>query len=80
MNRKVKVELFETDPTRTRGPERRYRDWLASTAFIGEWSGRRLPGAIPPDRKKTVREQPKLGAVKEHIDRMLEEKEFSQIE
>ena len=31
-----------------------------------------ISSAIQPERKRTVREQPKLGAVKEHIDRMLE--------
>ncbi len=31
-----------------------------------------ISGAVPPCRKKPEREQPKLGAVREHIDRMLE--------
>ena len=31
-----------------------------------------ISSAIPPDKKKPAREDPKLSPVKEHIDRMLE--------
>src|SRR5580658_10520711 len=31
-----------------------------------------IASAMPPDRKQTVRERPKLGPVREHIERMLE--------
>ena len=31
-----------------------------------------IASAMPPDRKKTVRERPKLGPVMEDIERMLE--------
>ena len=33
---------------------------------------RAIANAIPPEKRKPVREEPKLGPVKEHIERMLE--------
>jgi transposase len=71
MDRRIKVELFEeirlgyaagetiTSLAKKHGVHRRMiRQAVAN--------------AMPPDRKKTSRERPRLGPVREHIERMLE--------